>query len=293
LAVLGVGGFGAVFRCRDRYSNEEVAIKALLDADLARDLNEVFAEAHALRRLNHPGIVRILDQAFADFDAEQRPYFVLEYFPGVSLDAHRQQHGPLAPADLLPLARAVAAAVHAAHQAGILHRDLKPANVLARRTEAGWETRVIDFGLAVRHTAAVQATVAVPSDKRSQRERSFAGTLRYAAPEQKGELPGVALGRYSDVYAFGKTCQELLFGHTEPQDEDWADLPEPWGGRWRKLLGGCVRCWRRWTAGRAERPFQSPKRQPHRPPLRRRPNRQHFRRTPQRRSAPGRSWSGA
>jgi serine/threonine protein kinase len=247
LAILGVGGFGTGFHCRDRYSKEEVAIKALLGADLAHDLNEVFAEAHVLRKLNHPGIIGIRDQAFADSEAERRPYFVLEHFPGVSLDAHREKHGPLSATDLVPLARLIAVAVQAAHNAGILHRDLKPANVLARRLGTGWDVRVIDFGLAVRHAAAAQ-TIAVPSEKRTQRERSFAGSLRYAAPEQKGELVGVPLGRYSDTYAFGKTCQELLFGHTEPQDEDWNDLPQPWGERWRKLLGACLRN-RRFPAG--------------------------------------------
>lgn len=49
------------------------------------------------------------------------------------------------------------------------------------------------------------------------------------------------VGRYSDVYAFGKLCVEMLFGHLEPQDDDWEDLPEPWRGRWRRLIGGCLR----------------------------------------------------
>jgi serine/threonine protein kinase len=150
---------------------------------------------------------------------ERRPYLVLEYFPGVSLDVYRQQNGVIPPGDMVPLARAVAEAVHAAHQAGVFHHDLKPANVLVRRTDAGWDVRVIDFGLAVRHSAAVQASVAALPEDRTQRERSFAGTLRYAAPEQKGELNGVKVGPHSDVYSFGKTCLELLFGHTEAQAE--------------------------------------------------------------------------
>jgi hypothetical protein len=191
--------------------------------------------------VQHPHIIGIRDQAFADPENERRPFFVLEYFPGVSLEAYRQQNGPLPGAELLPLAQAVASAVHAAHQAGILHRDLKPANILVRRTEAGWGVRVIDFGLAVRHSSAVQASLAAASERKTQRERSFAGTLRYAAPEQKGELPGAKPGPHSDVYAFGKTCLELLFGHTEVLTEDWADQPEPWRGRWEKLLTACVR----------------------------------------------------
>ncbi len=189
LGILGIGGFGAVFHCRDRYSNDEmVAVKTLHHAELARDLKEVFAEAHVLRLLNHPGIIGIRDQAFADIDTERRPYFVLEYFAGGSLDDYRQKHGPLTPEALMPFARGIADAVHAAHRANILHRDLKPANVLARPKGAGWEVRVIDFGLAVRHAAA-HASIVVPSDRRTRREQSFAGTLRTPPPSKRANCP--------------------------------------------------------------------------------------------------------
>ena len=237
LALLGVGGFGAVFHCRDCIAEDDVAVKSLFDHDLDRAVAKVFAEAHALRKLSHPGIIGIREQTFADFKNKHRPYFVLEYFAGRSLEAV----GKLAPDELAAVMRPVAEAVLAAHAADILHRDLKPANVLAAKGKAGWDTRVIDFGLAVRPAAAARATVAAASARQTKRDLSFSGTFRYASPEQRGDLRGVEVGRYSDVYAFGKSCLEMLFGHLDVQDDDWHDIPEPWRGRWRKLIGGCLR----------------------------------------------------
>ncbi len=234
LALLGVGGFGAVFLCRDKFARDEVAIKSLFENDLTRAIDDIFAEAHALDNLHHPGIIGIRDQAFADLDNERRPYFVLEYFAGQSLETVAR----LGPADLAEVTRRVAEAVQAAHAANILHRNLKPANVLAIRGESGWSMRVIDFGLAVRH-AATRTTIAAA--RQTKRDKSFSDTFRYAAPEQRGDLRGGEVGRYSDVYSFGKLCVEMLFGHLEPGEEEWEDVPEPWRDRWRKLIGSCLR----------------------------------------------------
>ena len=91
------------------------------------------------------------------------------------------------------------------------------------KTTGQWYVKVIDFGLAVKVQAA-RVSVSVPSGQRAALDRSLAGTLRYAPPEQRNELDA-ALGPYSDVYAFGKTCLDLLFGTTEPKSFDWAEDP--------------------------------------------------------------------
>ena len=123
----------------------------------------------------------------------------------------------------------------------MLHRDLKPANILVARTpDGGWDIRVIDFGLAVKLGSAAQASGwNVPSDRRATQDRSFAGTLRYAAPEQMGNLPGVPPGRYTDVFAFGRTCIECLFGTTNAQEGHWRKLPEAIREPVRLLFGHC------------------------------------------------------
>jgi len=235
IAILGAGGFGAVFHCKDRYrNNEDVAIKTLYDNDLERGIDAIFGEANLLRTLNHPHIIRVEHHAFADEHHEQQPYLVLEYFSGLTLETYLREFGTLKVEELLPLASMIASAVHAAHQAGVLHRDLKPANILVRREDANWQVKVIDFGLAVRHVV-MQTSMAIPSANRSLSDRSFAGTLRYAPPEQKGELSN-AVGPYSDVYSFGKMCFEALFGHTEPGLDELGELPADFA----KLLSKCV-----------------------------------------------------
>jgi len=65
---------------------------------------------------------------------------------------------------------------------------------------------------------------------------SVTGTLKYAPPKQKGDLPGVPPGPYSDVYSFGKTCCFALFGKTEPKRRQWAQVPETLA----ELLGRCT-----------------------------------------------------
>ena len=251
IAVLGAGGFGTVFHCLDRFDLDPetnrpipVAIKTLHHDGLDRTVDVVFREARTLKKLDHPHIIGIRDQDYAqkiDEKTRRRPYFVLEYFAGQTLEAYLKQHRTLPAADLLALAYKIAVAVHAAHTAGVLHRDLKPANILIARTpDGGWDIRVIDFGLAVKLGSAARASVNIPSDRRSTQDRSFAGTLRYAAPEQMGNLPGVLPGRYTDVFAFGRTCIESLFGTTNPQEGHWRKLPDAIREPVRLLFGRCV-----------------------------------------------------
>ena len=223
--ILGAGGFGTVVKCEDRYAADKdriVAVKTLHTADLSRDVQQVFAEAHTLHTLNHPAIIDVRSWNFAD-ENETRPFIVMEYFHGLSLGAHLRRRGKLAPATVLAIARQVASAMKAAHGAGVLHRDLKPDNILVRKTDRGLDVRVIDFGLAVRQQAASKS-VLCPLDSRSASDRSYAGTFKYAPPEQKGESKE-PVGPYSDVYTFGKTCYEALFRMTDPKSWDFDDLP--------------------------------------------------------------------
>src|SRR5262249_59219520 len=85
----------------------------------------------------HPAIIRLRDCDFADAD-QKRPYLVMDYFEGATLEEHVEKHGPLPADQLLALARPVAEALQAAHGKGILHRDVKPANLLVRPASGGW-----------------------------------------------------------------------------------------------------------------------------------------------------------
>jgi serine/threonine protein kinase len=234
--ILGAGGFGVAFLCRHCNSGSPVVIKTLLTDDLDREVAEVFAEARVLEDLEHPAIIRPRDYDYADRAGKARPYLVMDYFEGLTLQDHVRQHGPLPCAELVKLARLVAGGLEAAHARGILHRDVKPANLLVRKDGPAWQVKLIDFGLALRQKA-VQSTSQGP-DLRGQTVAgvSMAGALDYAAPEQMGRLPGMAVTPAADVYGFAKTCCFALFGTPQPRRQHWQSIPGPLA----ELLDGCL-----------------------------------------------------
>jgi formylglycine-generating enzyme required for sulfatase activity len=224
--ILGAGGFGTVVLCHDRNFDEDVVVKALHAADLDRTLGDVFREARILRELSDPAIIRVRDCEYADPVAKARPYLVMDYFAGGTLEQFIDQRGPLTVEQLLPVALQIARGMRTVHsQGGVLHRDLKPANVLVRKQGDEWQVKVIDFGLALRRQT-IETSMPVQSEAKTILGGSVAGTLKYAPPEQMGELRGIKPGPYSDVYAFGKTCCYALFRTTEPKSRHWASIPK-------------------------------------------------------------------
>jgi eukaryotic-like serine/threonine-protein kinase len=191
-ALLATGGMGEVWAARDLLLGRAVAVKVLGGA-LAGDgraAERLRREARAAARLEHPGIARVLDLG----EHDGRPYLVMELLEGESLDARIGRAGPMAPAEAARIVAAVADALEAAHQAGVVHRDVKPGNVFL--TTAG-EVKVLDFGIA---SAAGEAALTTGD---------LIGTAAYLAPER-------ALGHRAtaaaDVYALGVVLYELLAG---------------------------------------------------------------------------------
>ena len=234
--LLGAGGFGVAFLSRHRYSGARVVIKALITDDLDRDVASIFTEANVLEDLKHPAIIGLRDCDYVDAANRSRPYLILDHFDGQSLEEYVQENGPLAVDDLEPLARTVAQALHAAHSLVILHRDVMPGNILVRRDARGWQVKLIDFGLALRRSAIERSIVRDGANGRSIVGSSIAGSIDYAAPEQMGKLPGMAVGPYSDAYGFGKTCYYALFQTPNPDYDEIGGLPNDW----RLLLTQCV-----------------------------------------------------
>ncbi len=220
--ILGAGGFGVAFLCEHRFLKAHVVVKTLSDADLERGIDVVFAEAQALRQLDHPAIIRLQDCGFGSPDGEARPYLVMDYFEGETLEEAARAK-PLEVADAVALGRQVAAGLEAAHGKGILHRDVKPANLLVRQpagSEKQWQARLIDFGLALRRTG--RETMLATST--TLVGTSIAGTLDYAAPEQMGKRPG-SVGPTADVYGFARTLCYALFQTPQPLLRHWRALP--------------------------------------------------------------------
>jgi uracil-DNA glycosylase family 4 len=231
--ILGAGAFGVAFLCRHRYLAADVVVKTLQRDDLDRGVDTVFAEAQALRQLDHAAIIRLQDCGFASDEDESRPYLVMDFFDGSTLDeAARQQ--PLAAGELIAVAQQVASGLHAAHRRGILHRDVKPANLLVRRPDrdGAWQTKLIDFGLALRRTG----SDTMHATHQTLVGSSIAGTLDYAAPEQMGKLPGVSVGPTADVYGFARTCCYALFQTPQPLLRHWRSIPDGLA----ELLEGCL-----------------------------------------------------
>lgn len=131
--ILGAGGFGTAFRCFDRFQKAEVVVKSFHDVGLDRSIDDVFREAHVLGKLRDEAIIGVRDCSYADLTKMARPYIVMDYFPGGSLENFIQQNGTLSAEDFLVVARQIAEGMHAAHEQNILHRDLKPDNILVRK----------------------------------------------------------------------------------------------------------------------------------------------------------------
>ena len=235
--ILGAGGFGVTFLCRHRLTSAPVAVKAIHDGGLDRDAASVLKEAMTLDQLKHRAIVGLRDCGFADEANRRRPYLVMEFFDGPTLQNYVETNGPVPFADLLPLARTLAGALKAAHDQGVLHRDIKPANVMVNRvaTDGGrrWDVRVIDFGLAMPAALLVDGSTA---RGKTVYGSSISGTLDYAAPEQLGKLPGARVGPAADVYGFAKTLCFALFKTTEPTNRHYNQLPP----RMADLIGRCL-----------------------------------------------------
>jgi serine/threonine-protein kinase len=202
---IGVGGLAVVYRAVHLLSREVVAVKVLLPQ---RRVHPEFRErlrreATALRQIDHPHVVRLLDAGGIESDVESDSYLVLELLE-TDLASCLAARGPapLAPAAALAIARDLAGGLAAVHARGLVHRDVKPANVLLR---ADGSAVLSDFELAI----GARDVNADGAARRLTPSNVVAGTAAYLAPEQ---ILGLPLDGRSDLYALGVVLYELLAG---------------------------------------------------------------------------------
>lgn len=190
---VGEGGMAVVYRALDVVLRRVVAIK-VLRPQYAGDqefVDRFRREAQAAASLSHPNVVNIFDVGQED-DVH---FIVLEYVQGKNLKELVREHGRLSPRRSVQVARAVARALEAAHQRGLIHRDIKPHNILI--TPEG-RVKVADFGLARATSAATLTETGV-----------VIGSVHYFSPEQaRGDVVGPA----SDIYSLGVVLYEMLTG---------------------------------------------------------------------------------
>ena len=195
---LGRGGMGAVYEATDD-AGRRVAVKVLA-AHLADDpgLRRRFdAEIVTLKTLRHPGIVQLL--AFGEED--DQPYFAMELVSGQSLEQMLRAGRRFTCQETVSVALAVARALKAAHDHGVVHRDLKPANLLVANDaggELGDHVKLADFGIARLFGGATHTA-----------HGNIVGTAEYMAPEQAGGGP---VDHRVDLYALGLVMFAMLAG---------------------------------------------------------------------------------
>ncbi|MBM7812890.1 hypothetical protein JOE68_003755 [Saccharothrix algeriensis] len=203
--VLGRGSMGTVWAAHDEVLRRAVAVKEVLvppgtpdaEADLLRE--RTLREARSVAQLTHPNVVTLYDVAQVDGD----PYVVLELVPSESLADLVRRRGPLTAEQGAVVADAVAAALEAAHRAGITHRDVKPGNVLV--ADDG-RVKLTDFGIA-RNVAEATLTG----------RGTALGTPAFIAPEVAA---GGAVSAAADRWSLGATLFAAMTGRQPYEGEN-------------------------------------------------------------------------
>ena len=187
------GGFGTVYEARDERLGRSVAVKAI-PADGRAD-ERARREAHAVARLDHPGIVSVFDAG----EEDGTRFLVSELVRGSTL-AQLETAGEVSDRDVLRIGLALADALAHAHERGVIHRDVKPQNVMVpdRPRSPYGAAKLTDFGVA--HLA---------GDEPLTRTGDVVGTLAYMAPEQAA---GERVDERCDLYALGLVLYEGLAG---------------------------------------------------------------------------------
>ena len=192
LRVVGRGGMGAVWLCRDELLGREVAVKqvGVLPGESVPDLARALREARSSAALRHPHVVSIFDAV----EADDHIWLIMEYVSGETLSELIAREGRLDPERVAAIGAQVADGLAAAHARGTVHRDVKPGNVLI----TGDTAKISDFGIA-----------RTQGDDPLTRSGLVMGTPLYFSPElARGADPSSA----ADVWALGATLYTAVEG---------------------------------------------------------------------------------
>jgi serine/threonine-protein kinase len=204
--LLGEGGAGAVYAATSRTNGQRAAVK-VLHPELAADdgvRTRFVREAYVANRIDHPGVVRVLEDGV---DQDGSPYIVMELLEGETFEARALRKGGKLPVtEVLWVADKTLQCLSVAHDKGVVHRDIKPENLFLTQDR---DLKVLDFGIARLGDASGHVT----------KMGTVLGTLAYMPPEQaRGATTEV--GVQSDLWSVGATMFTLLSGRLVREDED-------------------------------------------------------------------------
>ena len=206
---IGAGATSRVYLARDPFAERDLAIKVFLFEEHADPVAERMAhkafltESSLAGKLNHPHIVDIYDAVIEPHYS----YLVMEYVPGVTLEAHSDVTSLLPPKKVVEIIFKCIRALEYAFQHGVIHRDMKPGNILL--SERG-EAKVADFGASFQHRKDFETT-----------QLSGVGSPAYMSPEQ---IRMEDLTQQTDIYSLGVVMYRLLTGRLPFQGSSHAGL---------------------------------------------------------------------
>lgn len=221
--LIGRGGMGEVYAARDISAEDRVALKLihpeLLGSSKTRSRFE--REVELTRRIDHPNVLKVRDFLKVEppgHENAQVPCVVMEFLEGPTLADHlAERKAPMPSEEAKPIVCQIAAALAAAHRAGVVHRDLKPDNIfLVPDRKTGVLRAVLtDFGVARSDRGR--------SNKNGEDSQTFTasnvliGTPDYMAPEQLELEKASAL---SDLYSLGLVFFEMVTGRLPFQSKN-------------------------------------------------------------------------
>lgn len=190
---IGAGGMATVYCADDHVLRREVALKILHEhlINSPESVRRFSSEARAVATLSHENVVKIFDCG----EIESRPYLVMEYVKGQSLQQIVDKNGTLPNLVALEVCRQVLQGLACAHSKGIFHRDIKPDNIIIDQTGT---VKIMDFGIAY-----------IVNQESLTMTGSFLGSPRYISPEQ---AEGKPLAGTTDIFSVGVLLYVALTG---------------------------------------------------------------------------------
>ncbi len=207
---LSSGGMGVVYKGRHVVLDKPVAVKLLRESQDPVAQQRFLLEAKSACHIGHEHIVDINDFGVLE---DGRPYLVMEFLQGQSLETLLQKQGSLPWARVCRIGEQIARGLQAVHEKGIMHRDLKPGNIFLLDRAKRDFVKILDFGIA-KVMAGTRETLSdggkpLVANMRQTTQGTVLGTPEYLSPEQAA---GEAIDARVDIYALGCILYEMLTG---------------------------------------------------------------------------------